>query len=193
MESVSDTKILEGLRSGKKGSRDRALRRLYAQNYSVIAEHIKKNSGTEDDAADVFQDAVIIFYKKIVDEDLELSCAVQTYLYAVAKRVWLGHLKQVRKAPVATVEPEQVAIDEGSLRLLVKTERKEALSQVVEELGTGCREILRLFYFDRMRMREIALRMGLQNEQVAKNKKADCLKKLRGKVDKSERLKVLLR
>ena len=40
------------------------------------------------------------------------------------------------------------------------------------------------FYYDRLRVKEIVERMGFSNEQVAKNTKSKCMKKLRELVEK---------
>ena len=53
------------------------------------------------------------------------------------------------------------------------------LDTIEKHLGEKCRQILSHYYYDKRSMREIAQLMGLANEQVAKNKKSLCLKKLK--------------
>ncbi|MFK8105267.1 MAG: RNA polymerase sigma factor [Saprospiraceae bacterium] len=180
MKKLSDEDILIALQASDAKETDAALRHLYAMQYPVIASFIKRNSGSEEDAADVFQDAITVFYHKIRSGELQLNCAIQTYLYAVAKNLWFYKLRKQQK--MVTIEPsatEIVNIEESSLAILIKTEEKEVVTSMMKQIGVSCQKILKLYYFDRLRMKEIAARMALANEQVAKNKKSGCLKKLK--------------
>ncbi len=180
MKKLSDEEIITALQASDAKEADIALRHLYAMQYPVIASFIKRNSGSEEDAADIFQDAITVFYHKIRSEDLQLNCAIQTYLYAVAKNIWFYKLRKQQKT--VTVEPQEIEIiniEESSLAILIKTEEKEMVANMMQQIGTSCQKILSLYYFDRLRMKEIATRMALANEQVAKNKKSGCLKKLK--------------
>jgi len=64
---------------------------------------------------------------------------------------------------------------------------------LLESLGGNCKRILVLYYFDRLKMKEIAEVMNFANDQVAKNKKSSCLKKLKAKISESPRLKDILK
>ena len=55
-----DQEILNGIRQGE----SKALGLLYKQHYPRIAQMVRTNSGTEDDARDLFQDAVMVLYGK---------------------------------------------------------------------------------------------------------------------------------
>ena len=52
------------------------------------------------------------------------------------------------------------------------------LMQAVDQLGEGCKKILLLFYFENKSMKEILANVPYENEQVVRNKKSKCLKKL---------------
>ena len=55
---------------------------------------------------------------------------------------------------------------------------KVDLMKVIEELGENCKKILLLFYFENRSMKEIVAHLPYENEQVVRNKKSKCLKKL---------------
>jgi len=59
--SYSDKAILEAIRNGEDG----VLMHLYKQVLPKIKNYILKNNGSEDDAKDIFQDAVVIFYNML--------------------------------------------------------------------------------------------------------------------------------
>ncbi|MEJ7661590.1 MAG: hypothetical protein WKG07_19370 [Hymenobacter sp.] len=44
-----------------------------------MSHFVLQNSGSEDDAQDVYQEGVMVFYEKVRDGSLELSCQIKTY------------------------------------------------------------------------------------------------------------------
>ncbi len=70
-------------------------------------------------------------------------------------------------------------MEESQLEVLIGSERQELVAQLLDRLGDGCKQILHYFYFERLKMKEISKQMNLSSEQVAKNKKSNCLKNLR--------------
>ena len=77
-----DEALLAAIRAGD----ERALSRLYRQHWPMVSHFILQNSGSDDDAQDVYQEGVLVFYEKVRDGSLELSCQIKTYLYAVCRR-----------------------------------------------------------------------------------------------------------
>ncbi len=189
MNILSDQQIIKGLQSSDSQVANRALKCMYRNHYSLIAHFIKKNKGTEDDAADIFQDAIIVFYRKVRLGELELSCTIQTYLFSICRNIWLYRLRSKKNHIELDIDVESILVDIDGLDILLENEYKELVSQLMEQLSEGCRTILKLYYFDRLRMKEIALRLGLKSEQAAKNKKAACMKKLRSLIEASDQLK----
>ena len=57
------------------------LNRLYIGYFPMILQLILNNNGDEDDAKDVYQEAIIILYNKIKSGDFELSSKLKTYIY----------------------------------------------------------------------------------------------------------------
>ena len=51
-------------------------------------------SGTADDAKDIFQDAVITFYKKAITNELKENTDVAGYIYILSRNAWLTKTKR---------------------------------------------------------------------------------------------------
>ncbi len=68
----SDEEIIQALRNND----DRVLNVLYKLYFGSINHFIITNSGSEDDAKDIFQEAVIVFYQNIKDQNFELNCKI---------------------------------------------------------------------------------------------------------------------
>ncbi len=193
MEELSDEQIIAALQSPQQQLVNKTLKGLYARYYPVIANFVQKNSGSADDAADIFQDAIIVLYRKVRTADFQLSCSILTYLFSICKNLWLYRLRSLKKQVQLNGELDSIPINDNSLDILLADEHKELVASMMEQLGDGCKKILTFYYFDRLRMKDIALRMGLANEQVAKNKKAGCMKKLKTLISESPQLKKIIR
>jgi DNA-directed RNA polymerase specialized sigma subunit len=84
-----------------------------------------------------------------------------------------------------TSEHEQIKIPENQMNILLKGERSEIIADLISKMGEECRQLLLYFYFDRLRMKRIMELMGFSSEQVTKNKKSQCMKKLRAMATKN--------
>lgn len=138
----------------------------------------------EDEAADVFQDAVITLYWNIKSEKLQqLTSSVKTYLFAIGKNLALKKLKKDDKLVVDEEVMEFNAQVDFDYFFLEYTERQEVIARLLKKLGKPCSTILKLFYFDRFTMDAIAQRLAYKNEYVVKTQKLRCLQKLREMFD----------
>ncbi len=175
----SDQEVLEHLQSENKILADKVLENVYVKNFPIIQNFIKKNSGDEEDAADVFQNTILAFYKKVRLGNLTLNCSVQTYLYSICRNLWLDELRARKKKQTLVAELKYVEVEVESSQEVDPESRIALLAKLMSQLGADCKKILGLFYFDKMRMKEIAVEMGFANEKVAKNIKGRCMKKLK--------------
>ena len=96
---MKDQEIIENLKHNKYSL---ALKGLYG-TLPAVKQYIQTNSGTTDDARDIFQDALVILYKKVHDESFILTVPLKTYLLAIVKNCWLQELRLRKKFPIAEV------------------------------------------------------------------------------------------
>lgn len=193
MNQLSDEQVISGLKSEYKQERENTLKQLYAQHFPVIASFISKNNGTPADAADIFQDAVIVFYENARKDQFDLRSSIRTYLYSICKNLWMNRLRAQKRQTTIDDQLDAIPIEPKSLEVLQNNERQELIIQLMETLGEDCKKVLSLYYFDRFRMKAIAGQMGFANEQVAKNKKAKCMKRLKTLILESPRLRNILK
>jgi DNA-directed RNA polymerase specialized sigma24 family protein len=79
----------QSLLKGLAGNDRNAIETIYKAHYSMIQTLIINNSGTSDDARDIFQEAIIVLYEKAKSGSFELHAQLKTYIYAVCRRLWL--------------------------------------------------------------------------------------------------------
>lgn len=180
MQSDNDKELIKLVKSANQKDNNLAFKQFYARYFDLIQNIILKNNGSEKDAEDVFQDALIVFYHQVKKGKLDLTCSLKTYLYSICRNIWLKKLRsQKRVVQLSDTLKEYIPIEESILKTLEENEQKQQIRSLLDQLSPGCRDILLHFYFEKLKMSEIAKIMNLANEQVAKNKKAGCMKKLK--------------
>jgi RNA polymerase sigma factor (sigma-70 family) len=171
---MKDAQVLELMRSGRY---TKVAEKLYVY-FPVIRKMIVKNSGTRQDAEDIYQEALIILMRKSKEDGFALSCSVNTYLYSVCRYLWNDQLKaRSKKVEVDFLKVEPV-LQDAQIPSAVKEEADFKLAeQAVSKLGEQCRKLLQWFYFDKLALKEIAQRLRFASEKVAKNQKYRCIEK----------------
>ncbi len=179
-KDLCDPETITYIQSSSEHLNNLALESLYSKYYEVVKSYIIKNNGTEDDARDIFQDSLIIFYKKIKSGDLLLSCTIKTYIYSICKNKWMDILRG-NKNHSRLLENEYRHLNEGIISYdhLEGVERKKIISELLDLIGKDCKKVLYYFYYERLPMKDIAKKMGFSSEQSSKNKKLKCLKRLK--------------
>ena len=161
---LSDKDIIEGIRLQE----DKVLNYLYDKFYLTIKNHVIKNSGSEDDASDVFQDTIITLYQRIMHNNFTLTSELKGYFFGIARNIWSAQLRQkVKTEEILNDLPEEVddELSDPALQKLV--------SAAFARLKPDCQMTLTLFY-EGNTYEEIALKMNLKNEQYARRKKYLC-------------------
>lgn len=138
------------------------------------------NSGSHDDARDVFQESMIVLYEKAISGNFELNCLLKTYIYSVCRRIWLKKLSQqhFNTSRVDMLE-ETVPVEEE----LESHEKLNAdytmMEQALSKIGEPCKSLLEAFYLNKKNMQEIAEGFGYTNADNAKTQKYKCLMRLK--------------
>ncbi|TNE81807.1 MAG: sigma-70 family RNA polymerase sigma factor [Bacteroidetes bacterium] len=171
---TDDELVLEIKRGNKQ-----ALLQLYRDNFSAVRNHILKNNGKEEDAEDILQDAVVVVWQKVSHPEFELTSKLSTFLFAVAKNLWLKALNKNKR-----MEPMQDQLDYKVSSEFSHVEAAD-LNWVVhymDRLGDTCKQLLQMFYFEERNMQEIAQSLNFANADTAKAKKYQCFKRLESMV-----------
>lgn len=159
---------------------------IYRQNLHIVSGWLIKNGGTAADAADVFQEAMVVLFGKADDEHFRLTCSIGTYLFAISKHLWYKKLQRQNRDPAflthdpGNEEDEYGIVYEDDVK--VHEEREEHYEQLdiaLEQIGEPCRSLLKAYYHQDKNMQEIAADFGYTNPDNAKNQKYKCLARLR--------------
>src|SRR5687768_10865709 len=67
---------------------------IYQEYSSTIQSFILSNSGTPQDAEDIFQETVVTFIDLVKKNKFRGEAAIKTFLVAIARNLWLNELKK---------------------------------------------------------------------------------------------------
>ncbi|MEI9946564.1 MAG: sigma-70 family RNA polymerase sigma factor [Chitinophagaceae bacterium] len=158
----------------------KAVETIYKENYSMVQSLIINNNGSADDARDVFQEAMIVLYEKARSGTFELTCQIKTYIYSVARRVWLKKLQQANRYSGEIVSAENLVQVEDDLEEHGKRDMEfEMMEKAIMGLGEPCKSLLEAFYIQKKNMQDIATGFGYTNAENAKTQKYKCLMRLK--------------
>ncbi len=154
------------------------VKEIYERFASRMKHYILQNNGSEDDAADIFQESLIDIYQQARQKALQLTCPFEAFLLLICKRKWLNMLKK-RGHHEVTKEPEQLSdiIGEDAFVLAEQLQLREENTKLVmamfEKLGEKCREIIRWCLSDKPQ-EEVAAALGVSYGYLRK-KKSECM------------------
>lgn len=159
---ISDKSILEGIRRQD----DKTLNWLYKNYLPTIKKYILKRNGSESDAYDVFQEAIIVLYRQAIENKLKLTSDLKGYFLGIARNIWHEQFRiNERNVPL-----EGDFEDEDDIHIQRDMLFERILARAFEKLSPDARTILTL-YSEGHSYEEIAERMNLKSETYARRKK----------------------
>ena len=159
---------------------EEALNKLYVGYFPMILQFILNNNGDEEDAKDVYQEAIIVLYNKIKSGDFELSSKLKTYIYSVCRRIWLKKLSKESKKAINVTDFEDIEAVETDMEVHEEKDKQfEQMQSALQLLGEPCKTIIQDFYINNMSMQDISEKFGYTNTDNAKTQKYKCLQRLK--------------
>lgn len=171
---MTDQEIIHQLKIGN----ETYLKHLY-QHLGMVKSLVLKNSGSEDEALDIFQEAIIVFYKKVMSGDFELKGKISSYLFEVSRRLWLNQLNRRKKyesskdTSFLSDQADEDSEEQDPMAL------QNYITTALEKLGEPCKPLLEAAIFLGMKMEDIAKKFNYSGARSASQQKLRCLKKLR--------------
>ncbi len=147
---------------------------LYEDAFPMVAGFVARNGGTFQDAKDIFHDAFVILYEKLVFESFTPEITEEAYLVGIAKHLWIRKFKDDdRKIPMDQME-EGISLSEEYF-----DDSENRLTSMLEMTGRKCMELLRAFYYDNLPLQKIRRLFGFSSVHSASVQKFKCIEKMR--------------
>ncbi|MBD0378442.1 MAG: sigma-70 family RNA polymerase sigma factor [Flavisolibacter sp.] len=160
---------------------------LYQKCFPLIRNMVLENSGTQTNAADLFQDALVDLFKMAKNRSFTLTYSICAYLKGICRNKWYDELKKRKLEGVTFTDLEgQDTIGEDSFTLIeeqyVNQARLDLMRKKFDELGESCKELLQLSWTKntngkKRSTEEIAQQLHI-SDGYARKKKSECIVRL---------------
>lgn len=180
MKRLSDEEILAGLRKRD----NRVLQYIYKNSFTPVKQLVLHNAGAETDAEDIFQESLIVIFKKLRDEpDFELKATFSTYIYSIARLLWLKNLRNIKKMDIDPLNhdmEDRIEFEEPS-PVEDKDLRMAIYQRTLLKIPEDCQKILQLTARD-LSSSEIAQQLGFRSEGYVRKRRHFCKEFLINKI-----------
>jgi RNA polymerase sigma factor (sigma-70 family) len=177
----SDIDFINGIKTND----EIILKALYHQYFKMIRHFVITNNGNESDAKDVYHETLLALIQIIQKENFTLTSSLSTFIFAIGKRIWL---KKISKNKSTSLKEDLYhstfeGIKDETEIFINHYEQEESNIQkmhtALQSIGNPCYQLLKEYYFNHLSMEEIAVKLGYNNSDVAKNQKYKCLQRLK--------------
>ena len=178
VRNYSDPELLNAIRD--KSTINNAIRFIYQSYFDTISSFITNNSGSRQDAEDIFQEVVLTFSEIVKKDKFRGESSIKTFFVALARNTWLNELKKRGRSQLRDVvfEKGRDEAEPDVTQQIAEMETRKELMGLLEQLGEGCKKILVMFYYEELSVKEMLEHLPYENEQVVRNKKYKCLQQL---------------
>jgi len=145
---------------------------LYKSAFPSVARYISKMGGSFDEAKDIFQDALVIYYEKAAAATFSINTNEKAYLTGISKHLWLKKFRDNNHT--TPIDGFDVTIDADE-----DQPSESKLMHFLETTGKKCMELLRSFYYDQLPLKDAAKLFGFSGIRSATVQKYKCLEKVR--------------
>ena len=155
----------------------RILTSVYDEVFPSVETYILKNNGNKHDAEDIFQEALLIFMKKIRTNRFELTSSLKTFLFSICKNLWL---KKLRDAKPSTYKlPNYLSTEINIDDITPPPSNEEKLKSWFSSMSFKCQLILKALFIKEESAETLMYKMGWKNKQIVANQKHKCIKQIR--------------
>ncbi len=172
MQAHKDQKYIKALCNNNTA----LIKEIYHKCAAKCEGYVKRNSGSEIEAADVFQEAIVDVYLKC--KELILTVPICAYLSTLYKRKWINKLNR-RKNLVRILSAIGYILEPSDTQKFESTEAtmENIVNECFKQLNNKCQDVLNM-YIKGMTGEEIANKLGIKRNNVFKQK-FDCLDRLK--------------
>jgi RNA polymerase sigma factor (sigma-70 family) len=184
VSEFSVEEIIEGIKA-----RDNCvLQYVYKNHYPSIHHFIVSNSGSPEDAKDIFQESIIVIYRKVKEQKhFLLNSSFKTFIYSIARNLWMKHLRAIKYEGQKIQDQQQfIELKDEPFKVSNDDLKLSLYQKYFRQLPEDCQNILKLTARD-IPQKEIAQAMNLKSENYVKKRKHDCKDKLIEMIKKDPR------
>lgn len=153
-------------------------RELYETSFYPVAKFISANGGSFEQARDIFQEALIVYYEKTLQQNSNAVLSDKAYVIGIAKHLWNRSVKQQSKLVSLDGFKPEIQLPEHKSEII----NENKLLSLIELAGRKCLELLQAFYYEKKTVNDITKLFNYRSEHSATVQKYKCLEKVRDEV-----------
>lgn len=153
---------------------------------SILVQNFASDKLRKEDIEDIFQESLIVLMHKVKSVGLVIprEGAIFSYLTEIGKRTACNFLRKrshLSSADVVTIQNKQHNVGENNDMAEEEKQKmqNDFLDRVFDSMPAECKQLLKLFYWERKPMDDIANILGMRNADSAKTKKSKCMNKFK--------------
>lgn len=158
---------------------ERALSRIYSENFSWFEQYVLQNSGNSDDARDIFQESIAAAWLNLKSGKFSgTPDRFNAYVRQICKYKWIDELRSGNRKKISYTETIPEKDNAESSTISDSLEQSTALQKCFLQLGEKCQQVLGSFYYKKKSLAAIA-RDAQNTEESIKTIKYRCMMQLR--------------
>ncbi len=173
----------------KFGDPTKCLEYLYKVEFPKIRNYIKRNSGNEDDAKDVFQESLMTFFTYVKLGKFNESYQIGAFLFAIGRNSWKKSQGKLKETIEVNPELLQEINENYTYEYLFDKEKKAIIAQLFNQVGETCKQLFRLIIFEKQSILETSEQLGIGTAETVKVRYHRCKQKLSALVSTNQQLK----
>ncbi len=171
MPKYTNSELLKGIVEQNQA----VLNYLYSNLFPKVRKLFYKRGVDYDTANDIFQEAIILMFRKARSNKLDATIMVESYIIGICKLILVNQFKQEKKDSTKTIPIPDIFDD--SVQMIVseylQSRRRKLFLEHFYKLQEDCKNIL-MSFFEGKSYLEIATQHGLISEEYARRRKYLC-------------------
>lgn len=177
------TEILNDL----KGENNNAFGLLYKEYFGMVNSFVINNNGESIDAEDIFQDTMLVLVEKLRQDNFELTASMKTYIMAIAKNLWLKHLRTHKKVVELSELYDNKFFEEINLAIEQEKNYWDKLQNYMHKITEHCKGLIHDMFFKEKAIEQIQKEYGYSTKHNAQNQKHKCVEQIRRVKEEEEK------
>ncbi|MBK9017901.1 MAG: sigma-70 family RNA polymerase sigma factor [Saprospiraceae bacterium] len=143
-----------------------------------VVKQVCAQGGSEEEAKDIFQEALVAIYRKTQQSEFQLTSSFYTFLYAICHNHWLKKCREKKRHNEVRLEDHGVSMTAEATETFEQSERYQLYISKFKQLGEECQKVLRLSIIEEKSPDEIIAMLGFGSVGYLYKRKSNCKDKL---------------
>ncbi len=190
--TIQEHQIIERIRLGNDTE---AIQFLYKNVYPNVRKFVIQRLGNEDDAYDVFQEALLEIYQSIIENTYPEKFTIGGYMYKMCTFKWLNKSKRDQRLDFKDdfLDFEVAEVSKIENLDFVNTNEEDVLKMYFKNMGDKCVELLTNTILLDYSLEEVRVKMDFASIGAVKMQHKRCKEKMMELIEKYPSIEQKLR